>query len=132
MPILGFIRLMLEKYRTADTPASALARACDYALERWSGLCRYCDEGYYEIDNNAVERSIRPITLGRKNWLFVDSDESARDTAIYLTLIGSCNMLGIEPYKYFETILPRLSDGMTTEQLTALLPYKVAEELKSK
>ena len=80
---------MLEKYRTADTPASALARACDYALERWSGLCRYCDEGYYEIDNNAVERSIRPITLGRKNWLFVDSDESARDAAVYMTLIGS-------------------------------------------
>jgi hypothetical protein len=82
--------------------------------------------------DNLIERSIRPITLGRKNWLFVDSDESARDTAIYLTLIGSCNMLGIEPYKYFETILPRLSDGMTTEQLTALLPYEVAEELKSK
>ena len=94
--------------------------------------CRYCEEGYYDIDNNVVERSIRPITLGRKNWLFVDSDESARDTAIYLTLIGSCNMLGIEPYKYFETILPRLRDNMTTEQLTAMLPYKVAEELKGK
>jgi len=62
-----------------------------------------------------VERSIRPITLGRKNWLFVDSDESARDTAIYLTLIGSCNMLGIEPYKYFETIV---------HPLYTLTPYK--------
>lgn len=61
---------------------------------------------------------------------FVDSDESARDTAIYLTLIGSCNMLGIEPYRYFMAILPRLHDDMTTEQLAALLPYKVAEELK--
>ena len=102
VPILGFIRLMLEKYRTVDTPASALAKACDYALERWDGLCRYCDEGYYEIDNNAVERSIRPITLGRKNWLFVDSDESAKDAAVYMTLIGSCSLLGIAPYKYFE------------------------------
>lgn len=63
---------------------------------------------------------------------FVDSDESARDTAVYLTLIGSCNMLGIEPYKYFMTILPRLRDNMTKEQLTAMLPYKVAEELKPK
>ena len=65
MPILGFIKLMLEKYKTVDTPQSALAKACNYALERWDGLCRYCEEGYYEIDNSAVERSIRPLTLGR-------------------------------------------------------------------
>ena len=132
VPILGVLKKLMEKYKTVDTPQSALTQACNYALERWDGLCRYCEEGYYDIDNNIVERSIRTVTLGRKNWLFVDSDESARDTAIYLTFIGSCNMLGIDPYKYFETILPRLSDGMTTEQLTALLPYKVAEELKNK
>lgn len=132
VPILEVLRKMLEKYKTADTPQSTLAKACDYALERWDGLTRYCEEGYYDIDNNVVERSIRPLTLGRKNWLFVDSDESARDTAVYLTLIGSSSMLGIEPYKYFMTILPRLRDNMTKEQLTAMLPYKVAEELKRK
>jgi len=130
VPILGFIRLMLEKYKTADTPASALAKACAYALERWDGLCRYCDEGYYEIDNNAVERSIRPITLGRKNWLFVDSDESAKDAAVYMTLIGSCNLLGVAPYKYFEHILPRLREGMTKEEYEELLPYKVARKIR--
>ncbi len=130
VPILGFIRLMLEKYRTVDTPASALARACGYALERWDGLCRYCDEGYYEIDNNAVERSIRPVTLGRKNWLFVDSDESAKDAAVYMTLIGSCNLLGIAPYKYFEYILPRLHGNMTKQDYEKLLPYKVAKEIR--
>jgi len=54
VPILGFIRLMLEKYRTVGTPASALTKACDYALERWDGLCRYCDEGYYEIDKGGI------------------------------------------------------------------------------
>ena len=132
VPILGVLKMMLEKYKAVDTPQSALAKACDYALERWDGLTRYCEEGYYDIDNNVVERSIRPLTLGRKNWLFVDSDESARDTAVYLTLIGSCNMLGIEPYKYFMTILPRLRDNMTKKQLIAMLPYKVAEELKQK
>ena len=132
VPILTVVRKLMEKYKTVDTPQSALTQACNYALERWDGLCRYCEEGYYDIDNNIVERSIRPITLGRKNWLFVDNDESARDTAIYLTLIGSCNMLGIDPYTYFETILPRLRDNITTEQLTAMLPYNLAEELKSK
>jgi transposase len=130
VPILGFIRLMLEKYRTVDTPASALARACGYALERWDGLCRYCDEGYYEIDNNAVERSIRPVTLGRKNWLFVDSDESAKDAAVYMTLIGSCNLRGIAPYKYFEYVLPRLHGNMTKQDYEKLLPYKVAKEIR--
>lgn len=130
MPLLGFIKLMLDKYKTVDTPQSALTQACNYALERWEGLCRYCEEGYYEIDNNAVERSIRPLTLGRKNWLFVDSDDSARDTAIYLTLIGSCNLLDIAPYRYFVTILPRLRDKMKPEEYTALLPYKIAGQTK--
>ncbi len=130
VPILGFIKLMLEKYRAVDTPASALAKACDYALQRWDGLCRYCDEGYYEIDNNAVERSIRPITLGRKNWLFVDSNESAKDAAVYMTLIGSCNLLGIAPYKYFEYIQQRLHNNMTEEEYKELLPYKVAKEIR--
>ena len=130
VPILGFIKLMLDKYKTVDTPQSALTQACNYALERWDGLCRYCDEGYYEIDNNAVERSIRPLTLGRKNWLFVDSDDSARDTAVYLTFIGSCNLLGITPQKYFETVLSRLNENMTAEQYEALLPYRIAAELK--
>ena len=130
MPILGFIKLMLEKYKTVDTPQSALAKACNYALERWDGLCRYCEEGYYEIDNSAVERSIRPLTLGRKNWLFVDSDDSAKDTAVYLTLVGSCNLLGIAPYKYFCHILPRLHENMTYDEYTQLLPYKVAEQIK--
>ena len=130
VPILDVIKLMLERYRTADTPQSALAKACDYVLERWDGLCRYCEEGYYEIDNSAVERSIRPLTLGRRNWLFVDSDESARDTAVYLTLVGSCNLLGIAPYKYFCDILPKLHENMTSDEYALLLPYKIAEQMK--
>ena len=77
-----------------------------------------------------MERSIRPITLGRKNWLFVDSDESAKDAAVYMTLIGSCNLLGIAPYKYFEYILPRLHGGMSAEEYERLLPYRVAEEIR--
>ena len=129
VPILDLIRKLLDTYVTADTPSGSLAAACRYAIERWDGLCRYCDEGYYDIDNNAVERSIRPLTLGRKNWLFVDSDESAADTAIYMTLVGSCNLLGIAPYVYFNIILPRLHGGMVTEDYERLLPYRIAKEL---
>ena len=99
VPILGFIRSLLDIYVIRDTLSGSLAKACSYAIERWPGLCRYCDKGYYDIDNNAVEGSIRPLTLGRKNWLFVDSDETARDTAIFMTLAGSCNLLGITLYK---------------------------------
>ncbi len=130
VPILDFIKKLLDAYVKQDTPSGSLANACKYAIERWEGLCRYCEQGYYDIDNNAVERSIRPLTLGRKNWLFVDSDESAKDTAIYLTLVGSCNLLGIAPYRYFMTILPRLHNNMTTEEYEKLLPYKIAEEIK--
>lgn len=130
VPILDFIKKMLDTFRTVDTPAGALADACNYAIARWEGLCRYCEEGYYDIDNNAVERSIRPLTLGRKNWLFVDSDDSAVDTAIYMTLAGSCNLLGIKPYEYFMEILPKIKSDMTEEEYTELLPYKVAEKMK--
>lgn len=132
VPILDFIKKLLDTYVKKDTPSGSLAKACNYALERWDGLCRYCEQGYYDIDNNAVERSIRPLTLGRKNWLFVDSDESAQDTAIYMTFVGSCNLLGITPYSYFMTILPRLHQGMTAEEYEKLLPYKIAEEQKTK
>ena len=132
VPILNLIKLLLDKFVTVATPSDALTTACQYSIDRWDGLCRYCEEGYYDIDNNAVERSIRPLTLGRKNWLFVDSDESAEDTAIYLTLIGSCNLLGIAPYEYFITILPRLRPTMTQDDYEQLLPYKIAEELKEK
>ena len=130
VPILKLIKMLLDKFVTVSTPSDALTKACQYSIDRWDGLCRYCEEGYYDIDNNAVERSIRPLTLGRKNWLFVDSDDSAEDTAIYLTLIGSCNLLGIAPYEYFMTILPRIRSGMTQQDYEQLLPYKVAEELK--
>ena len=132
VPILKLIKLLLDKFVTVATPSDALTTACHYSIDRWDGLCRYCEEGYYDIDNNAVERSIRPLTLGRKNWLFVDSDDSAKDTAIYLTLIGSCNLLGITPYEYFMTILPRLKPTMTDEDYKQLLPYKIAEEIKEK
>ena len=84
----------------------------------------------YEIDNSPVGRCIRPLTLGRRNWLFVDSDVSARDTAVYLTLISLCNLLGITPYKYFYSILPKLHENMTANEYTQLLPEKIAELMK--
>lgn len=130
VPILDFIRKLLDIYVRQDTPSGPLATACNYAIERWDGLCRYCEKGYYDIDNNAVERSIRPLTLGRKNWLFVDSDESAEDTALYMTLVGSCNLLGIAPYQYFMTILPKLHEKMTADEYGMLLPHKIAEYLR--
>lgn len=132
VPILECIKKHLDMYVTLDTPSSALAKACRYAIDRWDGLCRYCEEGYYDIDNNPVERSIRPLTLGRKNWLFVDDDTSAEDTAIYMTLCGSCNLLGITPYQYFMDILPKLRIGMSKEEAESLLPYKVANRLQKK
>ena len=77
-----------------------------------------------------MERSIRTLTLGRKNWLFVDSDESARDTAIYMTLAGSCNLHGITLSKYFMAKLPQLHTGMTNDEYERLLPYAIAEKMR--
>ena len=63
MPILAVLRKLLEKYKTVDTPKSALTQACNYALERWDGLCRYCEEGYYDIDKGGI-RDVDNIVEG--------------------------------------------------------------------
>ena len=61
VPILDVLKKLLEKYKTVDTPKSALTQACNDALERWDGLCRYCEEGYYDIDNNIVYHNLNII-----------------------------------------------------------------------
>ncbi len=70
----------------------------DYPM--WPRISRYCKEGYFNIDNNGVENSIRPITLGRKNYLFSGNVSGAEDNCIFYTLLGSCLQAGIEPHKW--------------------------------
>jgi transposase len=100
-----------------------LAEAIRYALSRWEGLTRFIDDGHIEIDNNAVERSIRPIALNRKNALFAGSDGGAEHWATIASLIETCKLNEIDPLAYLTDVLARIVDGHSNSEIDQLLPW---------
>lgn len=104
------------------TPKSPLGKAISYAFGMWPRISRYCKEGYFHIDNNAVENTIRPITLGHKNYLFSGNDAGAEDNCIFYTLIGSCLQAGVEPGQWLKTTLEKIPELQTPINWQELLP----------
>src|ERR1700682_5206001 len=102
---------------------SKLAEAIRYALSRWEGLTRFIDDGRIELDNNTVERSIRPIALNRKNALFAGSDGGAEHWAIIASLIETCKLNGVEPLGYLTDVLTRIVSGHPNSDIDKLLPW---------
>jgi transposase len=97
-----------------------LAAAIRYTLSRWQGLCLFLEDGRVEIDNNVVERSIRPLALTRKNALFAGSDGGAEHWAVIASLIETCKLIGVEPYAYLaETATPTAA---STSSCLGLIP----------
>ena len=92
-------------------------------LSRWAGLCLFLEDGRIEIDNNVVERAIRPIALTRKNALFAGSDAGAEHWAVIASLIESCKLLGVEPHGYLADVISRIVDGHAQSRLDDLLPW---------
>ena len=103
-----------------------LAKAMRYALGRWTSLTRYVDDGALEIDNNAAERSIRGIALGRKNWLFAGSDTGGERAAAIYSLIETAKLNGIDPEAYFRSVLARIADH-PINRVAELLPWNWAQ-----
>jgi len=123
LPVLGGLRAWLEATLRAVLPRSPTAGAIGYALSNWSALTRYVESGILDIDNNACERAIRPIALGRKNWLFAGSDRGGRAAAIAFSLIQTCKLHGIEPFAYLADVLRRLPSH-PINRVTELLPLR--------
>lgn len=98
--------LIAQRVKTAD--GSSLARAIDYSLKRWSALMRYVDCGSLPIDNNMVENAIRPITLGRRNWLFTGSERAGCRAAAIQSLLATAKLNGLEPYAWLKDTLEKL------------------------
>ena len=92
-------------------PAGPLAEAIRYALARWPALTRFLDDGRIELDNNPVERAIRPIALGRKNHLFAGSDGGGARWATVCSLIATAKLNNVEPFAYLRNVLQRMTDG---------------------
>lgn len=108
-PLLESFGAWLEGETRKVLPKSPIGEAIAYARSNWIALMRYLESPYLSIDNNATENAIRPIALGRKNWLHLGSDRGGRTAATLLSLVQSCKALGNEPFAYLRDVLDRVS-----------------------
>ena len=107
-----------------EPPASALGKACSYWLNQWDALTRFLEDGRLELDNTEVERQIRALAVGRKNYLFAGSHEGARRGAVIYSLMRSCDLAGVDPTDWLEDVLVRLAGGWPQSRIGELLPHR--------
>jgi transposase len=129
-PLLDSLKQWLEETLGKLSRKSDTALAVRYALSRWDALLRYVDDGRIEIDNNAAERSLRTVALGRKNYLFAGSDVGGERAAAIYSLIGTAKLNGIDPEAYLRNVLSRIAD-QPINRIEELLPWNVAASLPS-
>lgn len=113
----------IQRLSLEALPKSALGKACAYALGRWSLMVRYLEDGRIEIDNNQCENGIRPITLGRKNWMHIGSENAGPWTAAYASLAETCRRHHINPFEYFRDIFNRIADH-PVQRIAEFTPYR--------
>ena len=120
-PLLQSLKAWLDQLRPAVPGASGTAKAIDYTLRRWSALTRYLEDGRDPIDNNRIENAIRPIALGRKNWLFAGSERAGQRAAAIMSLLATAKANGHDPHAWLTDVLTRLPTTLDRD-LDALLP----------
>jgi transposase len=125
-PLLDAMHVWLEQTLQPLSQKSAMAKAIRYALNRWEALRRYCDDGRIEIDNNAAERALRCVALGRKNFLFAGSDAGGERAAAIYGLLGTAKLNGHNPEAFLREVLARIADH-PINRITELLPWNLAE-----
>ena len=122
-PVIDGIFKRLEELNPVTLPSEPLSKAVNYALNQREALYRYLDDGRLKPDNNMAENAIRPLALGRKNWLFAASERGAKATALFLGLIHSCKVCEVNPWVYFDNMLRRIMSH-PVNRLRDLLPDK--------
>jgi transposase len=110
VPVMAALQERLVAIRQAIMPGSKLAKACDYTLGQWSRLEEFLKDGRVEIDNNWCEGGMRPIALGRKNWLHIGSPEAGPKVAAIASIVETCRRLDINLRAYLKDVLPKLGD----------------------
>jgi len=128
-PLLESLREWLRQILGRVSKKSELAKAVSYILTRWTAFTRYRDDGRLEIDNNAAERSLRAVALGRKNYLFCGSDTGGERAAAIYSLIGTAKLNDLDPQTYLRYVLERIADH-PINRIDKLLPWNVAATLR--
>ena len=123
VPILESLGKWMKQQYLQVTPKSPIGKALAYSIERWNRLSLYTQDGKLNIDNNPVENSIRPVAVGRKNYLFAGSHEAAQRSAMLYSLLGTCKLHGIEPYAWLKKVLEQIADH-PINRISELLPHR--------
>jgi hypothetical protein len=122
VPLLVELKAYLEAALARISRKSDLAKAINYSLNRWEALCRFADDGRLEMTNNAAERAIRPLTLGRRNWTFLGADSGGDRAAVLYTLIQTCKLNDVNPQAYLADLVGRIGTHPNS-RIDELLPW---------
>jgi hypothetical protein len=109
LPLLESLGKWMQQAYIEVLPKSAIGKALAYSIERWKHLMIYTTDGKLNIDNNPVERAIRPVAVGRKNYLFAGSHEAAQRSAMLYSLMGTCKLHGVNPFDWLKSTLVTIS-----------------------
>jgi transposase len=121
-PVLDELGAWAAEMRPHAPPKTPLGQAITYTVNQWKQLRRFLDDGAIELTNNAAERALRAVAVGRANWQFAGSDEGARRAAVIYSIIGTCKLQGIDPWAYMRDAFDALSTGFPASRLPELLP----------
>ena len=122
-PLIREFERWVEKEANATTPQSSIGKAVRYAYTLYPRMARYVSDGRYRIDNNLAENAVRPLALGRKNYLFCRNHQAAYHTAIVYSLLGTCRLWEIDPVRWLTDVFSRIQD-CSVKRLEELLPHK--------
>ena len=125
-PLVADLRQWLGEQRARLARGNEVARAIDYLLKRWTAFTRFLDDGRICVSNNAAERALRGIALGRKSWLFCGSDRGGQRAAVVYSLIVTARMNDVDPQAWLADVLSRIADH-PAHRLDELLPWNWAK-----
>ena len=124
VPLLAQMKTRFEETLGKISGKSSLAQAIRYSLSRWDALTRYTTDGRLDICNNAAERAIRPLAIGRKNWTFAGSDTGGDRAATIYTIIETAKLNGLDPEAYLRTLITRIA-AHPAKRIDELLPWNI-------
>jgi hypothetical protein len=129
VPKLDALKQWMDQTLAVTSAKSDLGKAIVYSAKRWAALTRYAHDGRIEIDNNAAERALRVVGLGRKNYLFMGSDAGGERAAAMYSLIGTAKLNGLDPQAYLRHVFEHIAEH-PINRIDELLPWNVAAQIQ--